>query len=145
VRLTSTLWETLGSAQPGAPGLLPSAAALAHYDAESPGWANLGGKVAEALVKVNPVFLGTWLDALRPVRGPLAAPLAAIFGDKTRSETEHALATNIVADYAADDPGRLAELLMIADPKSYRTLFPVAERQAEEAVPFLRTELAKTA
>src|SRR5262249_50301959 len=56
--LAPKLWSELEKAQPGNPHLLPSAAALAFYDPEGPRWADLGGKVAEALVKVNPVFLG---------------------------------------------------------------------------------------
>src|SRR5262249_49284062 len=132
-RLAPKLWSELEKAKPGNTDLLPSAGALALYDPGSPRWAELGGKVAEALVKVNPVFLGPWLDALRPVQVPLTAPLAVIFRDKARPETEHALATNILADYAKDAPDLVAELLMAADSKAYRTLFPVAERQAGPA------------
>ena len=101
--------------------------------------------MAQALVSVNPVFLGSWLEALRPVRGKLTAPLATIFQEKTRSETEHTLATNILADYASDDPDRLAELLMVADPKAYLSLFPVAEKRAEQVLPVFQAELAKKA
>ena len=36
------------------------------YDPDGPRWSELGGKVAEALVKVNPTFLGHWLYALPP-------------------------------------------------------------------------------
>ena len=143
--LAPKLWSELEKTEPDNPRLLPSAGALALYDAEGPRWADLGGKVAEALVKVNPVFLGQWLDALRPVRFKLTVPLAAIFRDKARPETEHALATNILADYAKDAPDLLAGLLMAADPKAFRTLFPVAERQAEKTLPVLRAELGKTA
>ena len=82
-----------------------------------------------------PLSSGTWLEALRPVRGKLTAPLAMIFQEKSRSETEHALATNILVDYASDDPDRLAELLMVSDPKAYLSLFPVAERRAEQILP----------
>ena len=78
---------------------------------------SVGGKVAQALVSVNPVYLGAWLDALRPVRGKLTAPLAAIFRDRKRPETERTLATNILTDYASDDPDRLAELLMDRRPQ----------------------------
>ena len=81
--------------------------------------------------------------ALRPVRGKLTAPLAAIFRDPGRSETARSLATDILADYASDEPGVLAELLMVADPKAYGTLFPVAERQAAKAVPVFQAELAR--
>ncbi len=143
--LAPKLWSELEKTEPDNPRLLPSAGALALYDAEGPRWADLGGKVAEALVKVNPVFLGQWLAALRPVRFKLTVPLAAIFRDKARPETEHALATNVLADYAKDAPDLLAGLLMAADPKAFRTLFPVAERQAEKTLPVLRAELEKTA
>jgi formylglycine-generating enzyme required for sulfatase activity len=142
-RPTPALWTELEKAGPGDPGLLPSAAALALYDPDGPRWSGLGGKVAEALVKVNPIFLGHWLDALRPVR--LAGPLTAIFGDEGRPESEHDLATDILADYAADDPDRLAALLMAADPKAYLALFPIAERQAATVLPLFRAELARRA
>ena len=99
--------------------------------------------MAQALVSVNPVFLGPWLDALRPVRGKLTTPLAAIFRDKTRPETEHTLATNILADYASDDPDLLADLLMDADPKAYADFFPIAQQQADEDLALFQAEIAK--
>ena len=66
--LTPKLWTVLESAKPGDASLLPAASALAGYDADDAKWESVGGKVAQALVSVNPVFLGSWLDALRPVR-----------------------------------------------------------------------------
>ena len=94
---------------------------------------------------VNPVFLGHWLDALRPVRGKLTAPLAAIFRDKARPETEHTLATNILADYAADDPTCWPTCSWTPTRRRIVTLFPVAERQAEKILPVFQAELAKKA
>jgi formylglycine-generating enzyme required for sulfatase activity len=143
--LTPGLWGALEAAEPGAPGLLPAAAALAVYDPDDPRWRDLGGKVARALVTVNPALLGPWLDALRPVRDRLAEPLDAIFRDRSRPETETAMATGILADYAADEPTRLADLLMDAQPKSFRTLFDVARRSAEAVLPVLEAELEKEA
>ena len=143
--LTPKLWTVLESAKPGDASLLPAASALASYDPDDARWEAVGGKVAQALVSVNSIFLGPWIEALRPVRGKLTAPLATIFQDKTRPETEHTLATNILADYASDDPDRLAELLMVADPKAYLSLFPVAEKRAEQVLPVFQAELAKKA
>ena len=94
---------------------------------------------------MSSVVLGPWLDGLRPVRGKLTAPLAAIFRDTRRFKDVHSLATDILADYAADAPDLLAELLMASDSKAYLTLFPVAARRAERIVPVLRAELAKKA
>jgi serine/threonine protein kinase/formylglycine-generating enzyme required for sulfatase activity len=173
--LTPKLWSVLDTAKPGDENLLPAASALADYDASSPRWESVGGKVAQALVTVNPVLLGPWLDALRPVRTKLTAPVALIFRgnqrtegavslmesiysnemtapllatelqDKQRAEDERARATNILADYATDDPGLLVDLLINADPHSYAALFPVAERQATKTVPVFQAEIAKKA
>ncbi len=143
--LMPKLWSVLESAKAGEGSLLPTAAALAGYAPDDGHWEGVAPKAAQALVSVNPVFLGSWLDALRPVRAKLTPPLATIFRDRSRPETEHALATNILADYASDEPDRLAELLMASDPKAYRTLFPVAEKKAEQALPVLRAELGKRA
>jgi hypothetical protein len=143
-RLIPALWTELEQAGPADPSLLNSAAALALYDPDGPRWSDLGGKVAEALVKVNPIFLGHWLDALRPVRAQLAGPLERIFV-KQGSETEHELATSVLADYVADEPDRVASLLMAAAAKSFLALFPIAERQPNRALPALRAELEKQA
>ncbi len=103
----------------------------------------VGGKVAQALVSVNSLLLRPWSEALRPVRGKLTAPLAEIFGEKSRSDSVHTLATDILTDYASDVPDQLAELLMLADPKAYQSLFPVAEKKGEQVLTVFRAELAK--
>ena len=143
--LTPKLWTLLESAKPGDTSLLPAASALAIYDPDNTKWEAVGGKVAQALVSVNSLFLRPWSQALRPVRSKLTAPIATIFQDKSRSETVHSLATDILTDYASDDPARLAELLMVSDHMAYRNLFPVAEKMAEQVLPFFQGELARKA
>src|SRR5262249_14764595 len=76
-----------------------------------------------------------------PVRAQLRAPLAAIFRDRTRSDTVHTLATSALEDFASDDPDLLADLLMDADPKAYAVLFPVVERQSQRTLPILEAKL----
>ena len=138
------LWTALGQAQPGDSSVLPSAGALASYDPLDARWEVIGDKVARALVSVNAILLGPWIEALRPVRDKLAAPITMVFKDMERPDSEHVLATNILADFAADDPNRLAELLMVADAKAYVSLFPIAAKRVETIVPLLRAELRKT-
>ncbi len=94
-------------------------------------------------MSVNAIVLGTWIEALRPVRSRLSAPITTVFKDAGRPESEHTLATSILAEFADDDPERLAELLVVADPKAYLSLFPLAARRAEKIVPVLRAELRK--
>jgi eukaryotic-like serine/threonine-protein kinase len=143
--LTSKLWTVLESSKPGDASLLPTASTLASYDPENASWEAVVGKVSQELVSVNAIQLGPWIEALRPVRGRLTAPLATILQEKERPESEHKQATNILADYASDHPDRLAELLMVADPKAYLSLFPVADRKAEQVMPVFQGELAKKA
>ena len=116
--LVPKLWSVLDSAQPGDVSLLPAASALADYDAASPRWESVGGKVAQALIRVNPVFLGPWLDALRPVRTPITTSLGAIFRNA-------------------------ANLLMDADPKAYAACFPIAQYHEPLTSPLLQAEIAR--
>ena len=115
------------------------------YSPDDARWEAEGGKVAQALVSVNSLLLRPWIEALRPVRGKLTAPLATIFRDRNRSESDRAQATDILTDYASDDPDRLAELLMGSDPKAYLSFFPVVEKRAEQILPVFQAELARKA
>ena len=142
--LTSKLWNTVEHARTGEKSILPAASALALYDPSNPHWAEVSDKVAQALISVSPVFLGDWLDALRPVRASLTAPLAAIFRDKSCPDSDHALATSILADYASDDPNLVANLLMDAQPKAYASLFPIAQRLETKTLPLFQDEIGRT-
>ncbi len=121
-RLNLQLWSVLDSAKPDDRRLLPAASALALYDPANARWAEVSGKVAQSLTSVNSVYLGPWLEALRPVRGKLTAALAEVFRDRNRSESERMQATSILGDYAKDDPDLLADLLVDADEKPFDRL-----------------------
>ena len=86
--LTPKLWTVLESAKPDDAGLLPAASALASYCPDDARWESAGGKVAQALVSVNSLLLRPWIEALRPVHGKLTAPLAKIFRNRNRSESD---------------------------------------------------------
>jgi serine/threonine protein kinase/formylglycine-generating enzyme required for sulfatase activity/tetratricopeptide (TPR) repeat protein len=143
--LTPKLWAALDSAKPGDTVLLAAASALASYAPDDERWEAESVKVAQGLVSVNSLLLRPWIEALRPVRGKLIAPIVMIFQDKSKSETVHSLTTDILTDYASDEPDRLAELLMVSDHKAYLSLFPVAEKKAEQVLPIFQRELAKKA
>ena len=52
----------------------------------------------------------------------LVGPLTVLFHEPQRRETEQSLATEVLANYAADDPDRLAELLLDGDAKQFVVL-----------------------
>ncbi len=143
--LRDQLWRALEEPPPGQePQRLRAAYALADFDPDSPRWANASGKVVNDLVlaSVNPVFLGIWLEGLRPIKTRLAAPLAIIFRERdAKHAAERILAANILADYAADQPALLAELLMDADDKQFMAMFPKVREHGEPAMGPLRAEL----
>jgi formylglycine-generating enzyme required for sulfatase activity len=143
--LRETLWKAVEHPVQGQQAQrLRAAAALASYDPDSPRWTAVQDAVADDLVAVPAVHLAVWLDAFRPVGARLVAPLQRVFRNDKRPETERALATDLLAAYAAERPDVLADLLNDAAPRQYAVLFPVLERSRERAVGLLNAELAKT-
>src|SRR5262249_44959604 len=72
-------------------------------------------------------------ESLHPARQKLLVPLAAIFRDSKRRETERSLAAEILADYATDQAQLLADLLMDADDKQFAVLYPKVEHHGAVA------------
>ncbi len=123
---------------------LRAAAALAKYDPESEKWAKCSPLVVNDLVLENPVYLGQWSEAFRPVKKSLLAPLGDIFRDRNAERaSERTLATNLLADYAADQPQVLADLLMDADEKQFAVIYPKFKDRGEQGLPLLTGEIDK--
>jgi formylglycine-generating enzyme required for sulfatase activity len=120
---------------------LRAAAALATYDPASVNWATIQEALANDLVAVPAVYLATWMDSLRPVRARLFAPLSAIFRDARRREVERSVAADILADYAADQPQLLADLLMDADEKQFAVIYPRFKAQGGQGLQALTAEI----
>ena len=79
-----------------------------------------------------------------PSRSRLLAPLADIFRDRQPERAaERTLATNLLADYAADQPQVLADLLMDADEKQFAVIYPKFKEQGEQGLPLLIGEIDK--
>ncbi len=116
--LVPKLWSVLDSDQTGDVSLLPVASALADYDAASPRWGSVGGKLTQALIRVNPMFLRAWLGALRPARTPIVTSFGAIFQN-------------------------VANVLMDAGPQTYAACYSIAEYHEALTSPLLHAELAR--
>ncbi len=141
--LIAQLWSVLDSAKSNDTRLLPSASALALYDGANPRWAEVSGKLAQALVSVNSIYLGDWLKYLSNVRSTLTPPLTTIFRDRKRSDSERMNATNILADDASEDPNLLVDLVLDSEEKPFFILFEKLKARQERAVPLLEAELTK--
>jgi hypothetical protein len=120
---------------------LAAASALAKYDPENERWARARSPVANDFVKVPAVYLACWMSYLRPVRGQLRAPLAALFRDRTRPETERSQAADILADYTEGLAPFYINLLLDADARQFAVLFPRLKDHGETGLALPQAEL----
>jgi formylglycine-generating enzyme required for sulfatase activity len=119
---------------------LRAAAALAKYDPDSEKWAKVQDAVGNDLVNEPSVYVPVWMASLRPVRVQLLPSLSVVFGDTNRP-VERSLATEILADYAVDQPKVLADLVMDADVKQFAIFLPKLKECGEQGLPALRGEI----
>ena len=143
------LWPLLDDAKADKEPRFRAACALANTDSAQMKnrWDSVSSFITDQFLTAaikNPGDYATLIETLRPVRKALLTPLARVFRDAGRFESERTFATTILIDYASDDPRLLADLLMDAGPKAYASLFPVAQQQAAGVLPVLQAEIAKS-
>jgi formylglycine-generating enzyme required for sulfatase activity len=139
--LVERLWNVLAKTQHDPERRLRAACVLATYDpagdAKGERWQTAAPFVTDQLlagVQSNPSHYLPLLEALRPVRERLFGPLAEAYRNRERPESERSFAITILADYASDQAGILAELLLDADAKSFAVLYPKVVAQRERAL-----------
>ena len=145
--LIERLWGVLENTQADRDQRFRAAWALAGYvaDETEQRWVAASRFITDRLlasVIENPSSYTPLMEMLRPIRKQLLTSLATTFRDPQRL-TERYFATNILADYASDQPNLLADLLMDADFKAYAAFFPIAQEQAAKTLPMFQAELSK--
>ena len=85
-----------------------------------------------------------WREALRPAKDQLIKPLALIYRDTKQKEQSRSFATETLADYAADQPDELFNLLADAEQFQFPVLFDKLARHKDKAVALAHEELART-
>jgi eukaryotic-like serine/threonine-protein kinase len=135
--LRPRLWEILEALGPDNTRVLGCSGALARFDHESPRWKGVAGKVARAMVSVNPIHVSQWLEIFRPVKEPLRDALLETLRSKGRDETDRMHAMNYLVDYSSESPRELVDLIQEAGPKEFALVFPEIEQRRDEALPLL--------
>src|SRR5262249_45336061 len=95
-------------------------------------WEKVSGDVTARLVLENPLVIGQWAEALRPVRRTLLPPLADLLEEEGRSGDQRRGLAQLYRAYAADQADAFLRL--------ERTL---AEEPAADASPEARLALAR--
>jgi formylglycine-generating enzyme required for sulfatase activity len=143
--LREKLWAVVEAPEGGKEGQrLHAAAALAKYGPQSLKWEQCGALVVNDLVQENPLYLLYWSEAFAPVKPWLLKPLAAVFrAPEPERADARLLAANLLADYAADNPELLADLLMDADAKQFALIYPRLNARHEHGLSLLIDEIDK--
>jgi formylglycine-generating enzyme required for sulfatase activity len=94
-------------------------------------------------VRANPSSYAPLAQALRPRRLAMVDALGVIFRDRRRPDYDRLLATTLLADYAADLPEFLANLVMDSDAQQYAVLLPKLMAYPDQAPTALNAELTR--
>lgn len=130
-QLLDQLWAVAESTERGQESQrIRAASALATYDPESPRWRKVQTSVANDLVGASAIYLSLWVASLRPVRVALIPPLSEIFRS-SRRELERSVASDILAEYAMDQPDVLTNLVLDADEYQFGVIYPRFEKYRE--------------
>ena len=141
--LTADLWSQVDLVGTPPQRRFRCLVALARLDPHNQRWPAVAAGVVEPLLGSDPLHVGVWAEALRPVRNDLLDPLGRAFRDAGRP-AERRAAAGILREYAADRPELLADLLADADEHQFALLLPCLESHRQIAVDLLKRELART-
>jgi serine/threonine protein kinase/formylglycine-generating enzyme required for sulfatase activity len=140
-RLQDRLWEAAGRSEPGKQWQrLRAAAALAQYAPDSERWVQVQGAVVNDLLASPADQLTAWKEVLRPARAQLLAPLSAMYRNRSQPVVR-SVATEVLAEYAADRPQLLADLLVDADVKQFAVIYPKFKEHDVRGLPLLTARL----
>jgi formylglycine-generating enzyme required for sulfatase activity/tRNA A-37 threonylcarbamoyl transferase component Bud32 len=118
--------------------------ALARYDPDNPGWGAAAPETLEGWLRADPLFLGVLTRALRPARAHLLGPLIAVAKGRNEALKDKRFeAASVLADYAANQPETLVDLLAEADERQFALLFPKVQAHGEQALVLLRQEMKR--
>ena len=144
--LLDKLWAVVEKPEKGKESQrLRAAAALAKYDPESEKWAKVQepGRATIWSRRTRCIWR-QWMEAFARCKGKLLASAGEHLSETPIAGNRNAsLATNILADYAADQPQVLADLLMDADEKQFAVIYPKFKDQGEQGLPVLIGEIDK--
>ena len=145
--LIPAYWEIARNDKQSAIRRFHAASALAGFDPSNAAWdeSTFAMFVSEQLVAVSPTYVSQYQELVRPVSAKLIPALTLIFKDLSRGEIAHTMATSLLADYAAQDPATLVDLVIMADAPSDRALFPVLKKHLDVAVKRFESILDRSA
>lgn len=140
--LAPGLWQKVDAPNTSRQEYFRALVALAAFDAGSPRWQKAAPGLLDELLTANPLYLGSWVRGLQPVRAALQEPLTEMFRSQ-RPVEERRIAALVLANYAADQPDTLFELLLEANAQQYGLLRPALAKYRTQALARMHAELVR--
>jgi serine/threonine protein kinase/formylglycine-generating enzyme required for sulfatase activity len=137
------LWNVALDTKRETPQRFQAACALATYAPDDRRWSQINTFIAGRLVSLEASALVVWREALRPAKEQLIKPLALIYRDTKQKEQSRSFATETVADYAADKPEELFDLLANAEQFQFPVMFDKLVVYKDKSVGLAHEQLGK--
>src|SRR5262249_38740432 len=115
---------------------------LALFDPGSTVWKDLAPGLVTLLMWEDGHSILYWSDLLTPIRSELVPPLRKVFSQQQESEHGHKAAL-LLADYVADEPRTLVDLILEADPRQLGELLPKDPEDRSRFIVLIRDALAR--
>lgn len=136
-------WNVATDASKSDSHRLKAASAVARLDSKNSLWddADFTTDIAQQLVRISPVYISQYKELFQPIAKHLLPPLTHEFNNASQDRLQRTLTTALFCDYAAKDPELLLQLVLMADPESDESLFPVAANWKDELIGQLQSVL----
>jgi serine/threonine protein kinase/formylglycine-generating enzyme required for sulfatase activity/tetratricopeptide (TPR) repeat protein len=142
--LAQEFWAVAESKRSDPRQRLRAAGALAGLDPSSAQWEAIRDDVADLLTGVSPLQIGGWATCFQDVGPFLVPPLAAIFRDAHRPDSQRDLVTGLLTFYAAGQTDQLSDLALDATPAQFDLLKPLLLKHGADVSARLEDELNRT-
>jgi eukaryotic-like serine/threonine-protein kinase len=143
--VVETLWNVALDSKQEIQRRFQAACALATYAPGDKRWNRINSLVAGHLVTLQASDLVAWRAALRPAKSQLVSPMAAVYRNASQERQQRSFATETLADYLADRPEALVDLLADAEQFQFPVIFAKLAANQLQAISLAETELAKRA
>jgi formylglycine-generating enzyme required for sulfatase activity len=137
--LRDGLWRRVDDPTTPAAERLRALVALAGFDPGSRRWDDIGADLVDQML-ADPLHLGAWVEAFRPISPALIEPLWRVAAGE-RSVGKRDEATAVLLNYEPA-PERLADLSVVVEPNQFAKLLPVLRMNLPRAVARLRQLLS---
>jgi formylglycine-generating enzyme required for sulfatase activity len=138
------LWSVALGTKPETQQQFQAACALATYAPDDNRWSGINSFVAGHLVTLPDSDLVVWREALRPAKSHLVERLAAIYRDENKEHQEQQwrfCAAETLADYLAEQPESLVDLLADAEQFQFRAIISKLAANRTRAISMAEKEL----